>query len=216
MRIASGGDLNNYVKFALSFLKETPQRPLTLHTRPLPITDASKPKQTKTTMTLQTCTTSIPKLISVVERVKREYIVWARETSRKGLWQYTITGSENQQATVDLNRVLEGKTKPKMSHHPWLEITLSTSPLGLEKEYGVTCQYVLTGRKRSKKGRKNMDTPHAPTATAGPTVIDTSTETEEKVVETPSSGQNLINDGKKKRKSEGSQTPKDVKRKKTS
>lgn len=41
--------------------------------------------------------------------------------------------------------------RPKMTHHPYLQITLSTTPIGLEEgESGrsVTCQYVLAKRKR--------------------------------------------------------------------
>lgn len=39
-----------------------------------------------------------------------------------------------------------------MTHHPYLEITLSVHPLGLEKERDVTCQYVLAQRRRRRKG----------------------------------------------------------------
>jgi hypothetical protein len=34
-----------------------------------------------------------------------------------------------------------------MTHRPFLQITLSTKPLGLEKEHNVTCQYVMSKRR---------------------------------------------------------------------
>ncbi len=45
--------------------------------------------------------------------------------------------------------------RPKMTHNPFLQITLSTKPLGLEAGVEVTCQYVLASRKRSRGKRKN-------------------------------------------------------------
>ena len=39
-----------------------------------------------------------------------------------------------------------------MTHRPYLQITLSTRPLGLEAQKNVTCQYVLA--RRNRKGRK--------------------------------------------------------------
>ena len=38
-----------------------------------------------------------------------------------------------------------------MIHHPYLQVTLSTRPLGLESQRGVTCQYVLVPRHRKSK-----------------------------------------------------------------
>lgn len=59
-----------------------------------------------------------------------------------------------------LRRVLAGRTKPKMSHSPYLQITLSARPLeGLERE-GATCQYMpVKKNQRGKKGsaKKNGD-----------------------------------------------------------
>ena len=41
-------------------------------------------------------------------------------------------------------------SRPKMTHKPFLRLTLSTAPLGSEVNVGVTCQYVLAKRKRSR------------------------------------------------------------------
>jgi hypothetical protein len=44
-----------------------------------------------------------------------------------------------------------------MTHNPYLEITLSTKPLGLEAGWGVACQYVLATRRRTRGNRKGED-----------------------------------------------------------
>lgn len=52
-----------------------------------------------------------------------------------------------------LRRVLAGRTKPKMSHSPYLQITLSARPLEDLEKKGATCQYMLVKKKqRGKKG----------------------------------------------------------------
>lgn len=58
-------------------------------------------------------------------------------------------------------------SRPKMKHQPFMQITLSTRPLGLEegvKGRNVTCQYVMTRRKKprmqsgvTKAGMKEVD-----------------------------------------------------------
>jgi hypothetical protein len=47
--------------------------------------------------------------------------------------------------------------RPKMKHQPYMQITLSTKPLGLEegvKGRNVTCQYVMIRRKKSNAQSK--------------------------------------------------------------
>lgn len=47
-----------------------------------------------------------------------------------------------------------------MSHRPFLQITLSTQPLGLEegvKGRNVTCQYVMVRRKKAKSKMKSSE-----------------------------------------------------------
>lgn len=48
-----------------------------------------------------------------------------------------------------------------MTHNLFLQITLSTKPLGLEEGIGMTCQYVLAARRRghgkNKKGLEGGD-----------------------------------------------------------
>jgi len=95
----------------------------------------------------------------------------------KGIWQYTESGllavpeAQVDEEEIDpLIRVLEGKTKyvsiaritkahlitradprPKMTHRPFLQITLSPKPLGVElgeEGRSVTCQYTLIKRRK--------------------------------------------------------------------
>jgi len=42
-----------------------------------------------------------------------------------------------------------------MTHNPYLQVTLSTKPLGLEAAVGVTCQYVLARRRRNRGNGKS-------------------------------------------------------------
>ena len=48
-----------------------------------------------------------------------------------------------------------------MTHNPYLQVTLSAKPLGLEANLGVTCQYVLAPRHRSKSGKGDKAELHA-------------------------------------------------------
>lgn len=43
--------------------------------------------------------------------------------------------------------------RPKMTHRPYLQITLATRPLDLDQAQNVTCQYIMTkGRNRPSAG----------------------------------------------------------------
>lgn len=148
MRITSGGSIAGYVKFALTFLqvglthssgasksliwaKENHGRPLTLHT--MPATQAASsaespagPSVQKPHSTLGPALLNVPRLISVVEIIKRECLAALTSASdpsgkgkhrARGIWQYTESGqlsnatSGTDGETLDLARVLEGKTK---------------------------------------------------------------------------------------------------------
>ncbi|OCF60410.1 hypothetical protein L486_00043 [Kwoniella mangroviensis CBS 10435] len=188
MRITSGGSISSYVDFAINFLNDNPHTPLVLHTLPTPQpnqknTEAGPSNSTsKYSTTLLTCTTNVPRLISVAEIIKRSYIEQLRSSSDKdskekgkgkmrmsrGIWQYTesalyhppIPDPETESEEVlsaemnGLDRVLKGKLRPRMTHHPYLTITLSTIPLGLEQKSNVSVQYTLVKTKNEKKKKK--------------------------------------------------------------
>ncbi|WVQ82185.1 hypothetical protein IAT38_004313 [Cryptococcus sp. DSM 104549] len=173
MRITSGGSISSYVTFALQFLRVNPGTPLVLHT--LPPSDPSPSTSTTTTptpaprrpTTLFPCTLTTPRLISVTELIKRSYLEELRQGKAKGkgksggVWQYTECGvwggagggEEGGVGAGDLARVLSGRKNPKMTHHPYLEITLSTRPLEGMDRRGVTCQSVVVKRKARGKGK---------------------------------------------------------------
>jgi hypothetical protein len=92
-----------------------------------------------------------PRLITVVEMAKRAFavLVLTRKATAHSIYQYNETGLLESEAEVpDLARVLAGKTRwvvsswglqrleqsslpprPKMTHRPFLRITLNTQPL---------------------------------------------------------------------------------------
>lgn len=145
MRIASGGSIKHYVNFALTFLavshilsiisvnpvafvsqlilarQEHPGRPLILHTLPPP--QPPTPSSSTSTSTLHPSTLTAPRLISVVELIKRSYISQLRDKKSggkgkhgaAGLWQYTESGlvgeSEIRDEGDDLQRAISGKNK---------------------------------------------------------------------------------------------------------
>ncbi|BEI84124.1 hypothetical protein CcaverHIS002_0407280 [Cutaneotrichosporon cavernicola] len=152
IRITTSGKTAPLALEALTFLKNNPTRPLVLHT--IPLEPSTKPG-------LHPATLAAPRLVSLVEKVKREYIAsLSPKKEKQGLWQYTETGlvvpAETERPSLE--RVLSGKTKPKMTHRPYLEITLSTQPLGLEKGRNVTCQTVFVERRRGSRGKGKSKT----------------------------------------------------------
>lgn len=60
----------------------------------------------KANSTLHPATLAIPRLISVVEKVKREWLKTHEE-----VWQYNVSGNMKSQERPSLERVLNGKTK---------------------------------------------------------------------------------------------------------
>lgn len=126
IRITSHGKIRAWVEFALNhlsvcssifmrimygpiFLQNNPETPLSLHTLP---TDPLKGRGS---------TMTIPRLISVVEIIKREYLAALdinRSTSLRGLHQYNEIGCFDQEkSTTDDDRTqalavaLEGKNQ---------------------------------------------------------------------------------------------------------
>ncbi|CAD6574127.1 MAG: hypothetical protein TREMPRED_001014 [Tremellales sp. Tagirdzhanova-0007] len=123
MRITSAGSIASYVRFALSFLQANPNRALVLHTLPLPSASTKPSSEASTSSsTLTPSLLTAPRLVSVVEIIKREYIskldgseCRKGKHTATGIWQYTETGLlPDRHPTRDeqsLTRVLEGKTK---------------------------------------------------------------------------------------------------------
>ncbi|RSH79766.1 uncharacterized protein EHS24_009422 [Apiotrichum porosum] len=154
MRITTGGSVASYTKFAVNFLRENPDTPLVLHTLPAAKDDDKQPSSSSSSSskspasTLHPATLAAPRLVSVAESVKRTY---TRQKSATGLWQYTESGllpsgGGEEAAGPSLARVLSGKLKPKMTHRPFLQITFSRRPLGLETGRNTSVQHVASRR----------------------------------------------------------------------
>jgi len=132
MRITSGGQVAGYVNFALTFLKvcptqpryqltrqENPDRSLVLHTLPPNNTESSSSKPGSSS--LSSALLATPKLVSVAEKIKREYMSYINakdigkgKNKAVGIWQYNESGTLSQgeeQQELGLESILEGKTK---------------------------------------------------------------------------------------------------------
>ncbi|KAG5646023.1 hypothetical protein DXG03_004625 [Asterophora parasitica] len=101
VRITDSGKIKVWVSFALSFLEENENRPIVFHTLPpAPKTkegETASPTeaQPRTASSKMKCTTSVPRLLSVVEIVKREFVksLEAKHSPRlAGLHQYNKIG----------------------------------------------------------------------------------------------------------------------------
>ncbi|KAL4066790.1 hypothetical protein V8B97DRAFT_1948938 [Scleroderma yunnanense] len=116
IRITRHGKIRLWVKKALEFFQANPEEPLVLYSSP---SDVS--------------TSTIPRLISVVEIVKREYL----KGSATGLHQFNqLLFEDRSQVPVDgeerssaLLLALEGSSHPKQKLAPYMKVTLSAKAL---------------------------------------------------------------------------------------
>jgi hypothetical protein len=90
----------NAVHASLQKHKDTP---LVLHTLPV--------AQSSSSASLSACTLSVPRLISVVEIIKREYLKTLKGCETQGLHQYNEIASLKESCEVDLAQALEGKNQ---------------------------------------------------------------------------------------------------------
>ncbi|KAF8581074.1 hypothetical protein K439DRAFT_1517220 [Ramaria rubella] len=189
MRITDHGKIHSFVTFALKFLQVSEYRPLVLHTFPS-TKDKLVPKQGPSTQTqrlilpqeksdsqtenpcteeplkkkrkLATPIATIPRLVSVVEIIKREYGKWAmtrqdanggpaENSLRTGLHQYNELATLEDLGILEplehepdeaerLREALEGKNFMKLKLTPHLKITLSVSAQPELETKGATHQ----------------------------------------------------------------------------
>jgi len=132
MRITSGGQVAGYVNFALTFLKvcpaqlwnqltvqENPGRSLVLHT--LPPANSQSSSSNSGSSSLSSALLATPKLVSVAEKIKREYMVYINtkdvgkgKNKAVGIWQYNESGTLSQgqeHQELGLESILEGRNK---------------------------------------------------------------------------------------------------------
>ncbi|KAJ4476637.1 hypothetical protein J3R30DRAFT_3214602, partial [Lentinula aciculospora] len=175
MRITRAGKLTNYVKYALESLEKNDKKPIIIHTRPksqdeLVASDAQQESKTAPNVSLSLTTT--PRLISVVEIIKREYLKdleKRRSTRLIGLHQYNEIGSLQDHSGSSFGKetdesraqrivtVLRGKNFPKQQQFPYMRITLSTCELPELVKNGATYQKPLM-RTMSKAAKKRAKT----------------------------------------------------------
>ncbi|KAK0245882.1 hypothetical protein EDD85DRAFT_783653 [Armillaria nabsnona] len=168
IRITNHGKMQTWVAFALEHLQKDGSETIVLHTLPTlqNLQGSSKPAKGS----LSTATTTIPRLISVVEIIKREYIkiLESKHLPRLfGLHQYNEVGSlediglgeedttpedKEEKRAASIITALEGKNYPKQIQTPFMRITLSHCELPELVVKGATYQPPLR-RKLSKSAK---------------------------------------------------------------
>ncbi|KAK0208399.1 hypothetical protein DFS33DRAFT_1271657 [Desarmillaria ectypa] len=167
IRITNHGKMHTWVAFALEHLQKDGSEPIVLHTLPaLQSPQGSKP----TKGSPSNATTTIPRLISVVEIIKREYIkiLELKHLPRLlGLHQYNEIGclediglgeegttpeDKEEKRAASIIMALEGKNYPKQIQTPFMKITLSHRELPELVAKGATYQPPLR-RKLSKSAK---------------------------------------------------------------
>ncbi|EPS96728.1 hypothetical protein FOMPIDRAFT_1107769, partial [Fomitopsis schrenkii] len=192
IRVTNHGKLHAWVEFALQFLENNPDRPLTFHTMPPariehPTEDATEPPSeaqpnetppaSSKKPRIHTSTTTIPRLISVVEIVKREYLkaldpALALSGNLSGLHQYNQIGeleqpdepqgslSAEEQRQRDISQALSGKRYLRQHKIAYMKVTLSRKELPDLVPAGATYQQPevralsKSARTRLKRRRK--------------------------------------------------------------
>ncbi|KAF5380131.1 hypothetical protein D9615_006232 [Tricholomella constricta] len=178
IRITDSGKIKGWVTFALSFLEANENRPVVFHTLPFssktpptaPVGGSTAPApESKTTTSKIKSTTLVPRLLSVVEIVKREFIksLEAKHSLRlAGLHQYNEIGCledlgvleeepEKEDRATEIARALSGSNHVRQKQTPYMKITLSNCALPELEEKGATYQPPVI-RKLSKSAKMRM------------------------------------------------------------
>ncbi|KAI0084112.1 hypothetical protein BDY19DRAFT_556373 [Irpex rosettiformis] len=164
IRITTHGKMQAWVEFALDFFEKNETRPLILHTLPAKAKDSAESDidgrdvlETSATTPQRTekkkesdndSALLVPRLVSVVEIIKREYLKELDTTladgrgTLSGLHQYNELGNTapsndqdeagclEEQRAHEISRVLNSKNYPKLKRkHAFMKITLSRTPL---------------------------------------------------------------------------------------
>ncbi|KAI0059194.1 hypothetical protein BV25DRAFT_1809363 [Artomyces pyxidatus] len=182
IRITSHGKIQAWVDFALQFFEANEEKALVFHTLPFKGKAAGDEKKTG----ISPSTTTIPRLISVVEIVKREYLKMLDAKSMAalvGLYQYNELGCLEDLGDADddtadsmearasmLTAALGGSKNVKVTRSPYMKVTLCRKELPGLAEKGATCVQPAAKRTltKSSKGRlrKRLKTAAAAAKTA--------------------------------------------------
>ncbi|RPD54294.1 hypothetical protein L226DRAFT_555248 [Lentinus tigrinus ALCF2SS1-7] len=182
IRITNHGKINNWVSFALEHLQKYEDRPLVLHTLPAP--KANTPatgEQTATAVAekkagsgLHPSMATIPRLVSVVEIIKREYLktldpALAESGSLSGLHQYNEVGDlaeagyeesegsgrAEQDRQESLARALQGRNHVQQKKIAFMRVTLARKQIPALAAHGATYQSPAV-RKLNKNVRARL------------------------------------------------------------
>jgi len=195
VRITQSGKIHAWVEFALKFFEENEEKALVLHTLPAAVKGKSRKNDTTEVAAgegngpqnkphlsqgtekekqkgLSVSTITIPRLISVVEIIKREYLA-AMDAKRSpnlvGLYQYNEVGSledgvenEREEGEEDaedrrkmITEALIGTKNVKMVKSPYMKVTLCRKELIGMKAGGATVQAPLK-RKLSRSAKERL------------------------------------------------------------
>ncbi|KAF8162462.1 hypothetical protein K438DRAFT_1618251 [Mycena galopus ATCC 62051] len=146
IRITNHGKITTWVAFALDFLDKHESIPIVLHTLPAtpkPVENVDGPVRVTNPPSLSHTASTVPRLISVVEIIKREYLKKLeieKSSTLLGLHQYNQIGTleelgldtPNPELPQDTDALrsqaiaaaLEGKAHLKIKHTPFMKITL--------------------------------------------------------------------------------------------
>ncbi|KAG6917759.1 hypothetical protein DXG01_001164 [Tephrocybe rancida] len=180
VRITGNGKIKSWVSFALNFLETYEDRPLVFHTLPADSkpsnanedasgsTASDNPQPTSNTSKLSKATTPVPRLLTVIEIVKREFIksLEAKHSPRlTGLHQYNEIGyieallppvkASTEDRAEEIRRALSGSNYVKQKQTPFVKVTLSLSALPGLAEKGATYQ-APTIRRLSNSAKMRM------------------------------------------------------------
>ncbi|KAF9517003.1 hypothetical protein BS47DRAFT_1390318 [Hydnum rufescens UP504] len=211
MRITTHGKLRAFVTFALKFLeaRNNPTRPLVLHTlhpskpqvsavetlpvvseaaetaepdvNATPIAEETQTEPPKKRQKMDTATNTVPRLISVVEIIKREFLASARRRVMSAIplvpWRANHPRGPdrgNEEDQVDLILALSGKNYLNLRRTPYLKVFLCRRELPPGFVVNATYQPPLepppksrSAKARERKRRKKLATA-PPLASSGP------------------------------------------------
>lgn len=169
VRITLHGKMQTWVGFALDFLAKNETRPLVLHTLPAKRDKESGPEDADKDQVkrgLPPSTAAVPRLISVVEIIKREFVKLDGTPEERTLHQYNEVGclDEDEPPTADetgeqarrdaLMKALEGKHHLRISKTPYMRVTLCRKEVpGLNATYqgAVAKRLSRSAKARAKK-----------------------------------------------------------------
>ncbi|KAI0648847.1 hypothetical protein C8Q79DRAFT_904582 [Trametes meyenii] len=192
MRITNHGKIANWVTFALDYLQKYEDRPLVLHTlpatkgkalpavadmaadptpAPAPATESAQAKKIRGSG-LHPSMATIPRLVSVVEIIKREYLktldpALAKAGCLSGLHQYNEiddlesagyieeTGDEEQDRLATLVLAMQGRNHVKQRKTAFMRVTLCRRKMPELIARGATYQPPAV-RRLSKSARARL------------------------------------------------------------